>query len=148
MSILARIFGRAKRAPDAPISQQQAVEIIQKYGAILENGAPAPGCVADASKLPFSKAQIKEALVTGLKATTDSKMKGMLKVAYIHLADWQDGVGSADQGLDLSRINPEDDPVKLAEQVLAKSEGHDKWVPIALAEEEALKKELERQGLW
>lgn len=148
MSILTKIFGGgARRTPDAPMPHQRAQEIIQKYGAILENGAPAPGCVADASKLPFSKGQIKEALVIGLKATTDTKMKEMLKVAYIQLADWQDGVGSSDQGIDLSRINPEDD-VKLAEQVLAKSGGHDKWAPIALAEGEALKKELERQGLW
>ena len=81
--------------------------IIQAYGKTLEMEAPASGCVADESKLPYPKDTIKKAIISGLKSTDNDQMKEHLKVGYIQLADWQPGVGSANKGLDLSAIEQE-----------------------------------------
>ena len=82
--------------------------------------------MADKSKLPFPKEKIKAALIIGLKATTDQRMREMLKVGYIQLADWQEGVGETDQGLDLANMDLNDDPVKLAQQVSTQGSDHEK----------------------
>lgn len=47
------------------------VNIVQAYGKILETSAPVPGTVADASKLPYPKQQIKDAIVAALRSTDD-----------------------------------------------------------------------------
>ncbi len=149
MGILSKFLGGdSKSNPSAPMSQQEAVEIIQKYGAVMEHQSPTPGCVADLSKLPYMKEQIKEALVIGLKADANPQMKEMLKVGYLQLADWQEGVGDTDQGIDLTNADLDDDPMKSAESVLAQSTGHEKWSSIAQAEQAALKQELKELGLW
>jgi hypothetical protein len=41
-----------------------------------------------------------------------------------------------------------DDPEKLAQQVLAQGSGHEKWQPVVQAEQEKLKQELSALGLW
>ncbi len=149
MGILSKLLGGNNKSNlSAPMSQQEAVEIIQKYGAVMEHQPPTPGCVADLSKLPYMKAQIKEALVIGLKADADPQMKEMLKVGYLQLADWQEGVGYSDQGIDLANANLDDDPMKSAESILAQSAGHKKWSLIVQAEQAALKQELKELGLW
>ena len=92
MGILRRIFGGGEKKPaETTMSRESAIEIIQTYGEIMETSAPAPGCVADASKLPYTKERIKQALILGLKTNADPHMKEMLKVGYVQLADWQDG---------------------------------------------------------
>lgn len=148
MGILKKLFGGGRSTSSGTMSEQDAEEIIQAYGAVLQTQVPTPGCVADISKLPFPKEKIKTALIIGLKATNDKEMKEMLKVAYIQLADWQEGGGESDQGLDLSNMNIDDDPRKLAEQVLAQGSSHEKWKPVVQAEQEKLKQELVSIGLW
>jgi hypothetical protein len=100
------------------------------------------------SKLPYPKEKIKEALIIGLGLTSDSQMREMIKVAYIHLADWQEGVGDTDLGLDLSKIDLDDDPTKLAGSISKQRAGYEKWAPIVNAEQKALQQELEDTGLW
>lgn len=92
------------------MTPERAETIIQAYGAILETRAPSPGCVADVTKLPFSKQEIKDALVLGLKTTTNPQTRDLLKIGCIHLPDWQDGVGEEDQGLDPSKLDLHADP--------------------------------------
>jgi len=149
MGLFSRIFGggRSKRS-DAPMTPQMAEKIIQDYGVILQTEAPTPGCVREVSKLPYPKEKIKEALIIGLGLTSDSQMREMIKVAYIQLADWQEGVGDTDLGLDLSKMNLDDDPTKLAESISKQSAGYEKWAPIVNAEQKALQQELEDTGLW
>jgi hypothetical protein len=127
---------------------QRALEIVQRYGAVLETSAPASGRVADVTRLPFPKDEIKEALIVAMKATSDSKTRDMLKCAYIQLADWQVGVGDSDVGLDMSKVGSSDDIEKQAQQILAMSDGHERWGLMAVAEGEMLKKELDQRGLW
>ena len=148
LGILKKLFGGGSNFTPATMSGQEAEKIIQAYGAVLQTQAPTPGCVADASKLPFPKATIKTALIVGLKATTDQQTKEMLKVGYFQLADWQEGVGATEQGIDMSNMDLNDDPVKLAQQVLAQGADQEKWLPVVKAEQEKLKQELIDFGLW
>ncbi len=148
MGLFSRIFGggESKRS-DAPMTPQMAEKIIRDYGVILQTEAPTPGCVRDVSKLAYPKEKIKEALIIGLRSTSDSQMKEMIKVGYIQLADWQEGVGDTDLGLDLLKMNGDDDPTKLAESILKQSAGYEKWAPIVHPERKALQQELEDMGL-
>lgn len=148
MGILAKLFGRKAAKSDEPMSAQSAVEIIQRFCAVLEHEAPAPGCVADASKLPFPKDRIRQALIIGLRASSDSKMKEMLKVAFLELANWQPGVGTSDIGLDTSKLDMAGDVEALARAVLNQTEGQEKWQQEVKAEQAASKRQLEGLGLW
>ena len=121
--------------------------IIQAYGKLLENYAPTPGCVADSSKLPYPKQEIKAALISGLKAIDDPQMKEHLKIAYIQLSDWQKGVGDTDQGIDFKNIDPNQSAEKLAKAIINQSSSKD-WGAIVLKEQDALKQELKDFGLW
>jgi len=122
--------------------------VVQAYGNILANNAPVPGCVADTSKLPYPKETIKEALITALKLTEDQQMKEHLKVGYIQLADWQEGVGKTDQGFDVSALEMKQDNQSLAKAMLEKTSGAEKWTTMAQKEAETLKQELQELGLW
>ena len=125
----------------------EIMSIIQTYGKTLENYAPTPGCVADSSKLPYPKQEIKAALISGLQAIDDTQMKEHLKIAYIQLSDWQEGVGDTDQGIDLKNIDPNQSAEDLAKAITEQSSGKD-WGAIVLKEQDALKQELKDLGLW
>ena len=124
------------------------VNIVQAYGKILETSVPVPGTVADASKLPYPKQQIKEAIVAALRSTDDPQMKEYLKVGYIQLSDWQEGVGETNQGIDVTGLDVNQDTESLANAVLDKSPGSEKWMAMAQKEQENLKRELQALGLW
>lgn len=129
-------------------SNTDLTQIIQAYGKTLETEAPTPGSVADASKLPYTKQQIKTAIIAALSSMDDPQMKEHLKVAYIQLSDWQEGVGETNQGLDVSAIDMNQDAESLAKAVLEQSSGSEKWTAIAQKEQETLKQELQQLGLW
>jgi len=124
------------------------VRIIKAYGKILETSAPVPGTVVDASKLPFPKQQIKDAIVAALRSTDDPHMKEHLKVGYIQLSDWQEGVGETNQGHDVSALYMNQDAEPLAKAVFEQSSGSQKWTAMAQKEQKALKQELQALGLW
>jgi len=86
-----------------------ANKVVNDYGDFMQRPAfPAPGCIADTKKLPYDKQSIKNALILAIKFCDDFKMKEMLKVAYISLADFQDDVGKTDVGLDMRKfLNPQ-----------------------------------------
>lgn len=132
----------------ATMSDRQAEKIMQAYGEALEHRAPAPGCFADSSKLPYPKAQIKEALVAAFRWTADPKAREVLKFGYLQLANWQPGVGESDAGLDMSRIGTLTDPGEQARQITALSAAYDEWAPIVRAEERELEAELRRLNFW
>jgi hypothetical protein len=123
-------------------------KVVQAYGAVLQHDAPAPGCVADASKLPYPKEQIKQALITALRLTKDAPAREHLKVGYIQLANWQPGVGDVDLGFDASRVDQTDDIQKQAQRIVTQFSGYEKWAPIITAETRALESELRRLNLW
>jgi hypothetical protein len=52
--------------------------------------------LSDVSELPYPKPVIKAALIVAIAVTKDAPMREQLKSGYVMLADWQEGVGSAD----------------------------------------------------
>ena len=95
-------------APEQAI--QTAQKIAQAYGHVLDSSAPLPGCVANASHLPYDKDTIKHALTICLSANNDPHLTQYLKHGYLQLAGWQYGVGDKTLGLDFTRIDLEADP--------------------------------------
>jgi len=107
MGILRKIFGGNQKAQEKqmPKTIAEINKIVNDYGDFMESPYfPAPGCIADTKKLPYDKKLIKVALVLSAKLCNDPKMKEMLKVAYVGLANFQDGVGEMDVGLDMRKF--------------------------------------------
>lgn len=123
------------------------MSIIQAYGRILETDAPAPGTVADSRKLPYPKETIKAAIIAALQATADNLAREHLKVGYVCLADWQDGVGDQNQGIDIRALDEYSDVESLAAQIVAAGETGKDWVEAAQREREFLSKQLESLGI-
>ena len=142
MGFIKKWFSRGRSDPAATISKLDAANIIKAYSDVLQTQAPKPGNVADVRLLPFSKEAIKEALIIVLRDTTDPTKIERLKGSYIRLAEWQEGVGESDQGLDISKMNLNDDTEKLARQVLAHGIDREKWQSTVIDEQEKLKQEL------
>ena len=135
MSVFSKLFGKRPAQPrDITMTPAQAVKIINAYGGFLDESAPTPGCVADASKLPFPKAQISEAILVGLSSTTDPKMRDTLKAGYLDLSNWQEGVGPDDRGIDTSKLGGVTDIEAQARAILAQAEGMDEWNNLVSAE--------------
>jgi len=125
--------------------------IVQAYGKVMETSPPAPGSIADATKLPYTKKQIKDALIVALRNTDDPLMKEQLKVGYIMLADWQEGVGESNIGLDLSNIDLKQGTNSQVEQLLEEYKGSEnwgEWIEVVKKEGEVLKQELRDLNLW
>lgn len=149
MGLLDRIFGRTKS--NCPIEQMTAAaaeRIVQDYGAVLEFSAPAPGCVADVRNLPHSKERIKQALVFALRLSKEPQMREQMKIGYILLADWQEGVGNETVGIDFTKLDLNADPLDVAKRIASQGSAMEKWMPLVKAEQETLKLELQKLGLW
>lgn len=162
MKLLNRLFGRTKTEQTASDSLTLAAaakkilaahaslnKIATDYGAVLaSSAAPAPGCVADARKLPHPKEHIKKALVYVLRVIEDPQMRNALKICYISLANWQEGVGDTDVGVDFTKIDPTADIHELAKRITSQASAWENWSLKARAERESLVGELEKLGLW
>jgi len=150
MGLLDRIFGRTKTESLNSDAMPPAVaeKIVQDYGAVLASAASAPGCVTDARKLPHPKERIKQALVFALQMTKEPQMREQLKISYISLADWQEGVGDATVGIDLTKRDPNADPFEIVKRITSQGAVAEKWMPKVKAEQEALKAQLQKLGLW
>ena len=85
-----------------------ANKVVNAYGDFMQGDTfPKLGCIADTKKLPYDKEIIKTALILSFKICDDLETKEMLKVAYLGLADFQDGVGTEDVRLDMRELpNP------------------------------------------
>lgn len=100
-------FGRKQEKQESQTMQilTAANNIVNRYGAFMRSSAfPAPGCVADTKKLPYEKEAIKVAFVLLMKLCNDPEKKEFLKYGYVSLANFQDGVGETDLGLDLEKL--------------------------------------------
>jgi hypothetical protein len=63
--------------------------IVTAYGAALAEPT-AMGLPRDARSLPYTKTDIKVALLIALRATTDPAMRNSLEAAFVSLADFQE----------------------------------------------------------
>lgn len=162
MKLLNRLFRRTKTEQSASDSLTLAAaakkilaahaklnKIASDYGAVLaSSAAPAPGCVADAGKLPHRKEHIKEALVYALRVIEDPQMRNALKICYVSLANWQEGVGDTDVGADFTKIDPRADIHEFANRIASQASVWKNWSIKASAERESLVGELQKLGLW
>ncbi|SDP01730.1 hypothetical protein [Desulforhopalus singaporensis] len=122
-------------------------EIVKAYGYCMEQEIPNPSCIADSSQLPYPKATIKAALLVALKLEEDEQMKNALKLGYISLADWQDGVGPTPYGVDTTKINLNGDIQEAVKTITDQMQGDKDWLTIAKAESEQLRQDLINAGL-
>ncbi len=129
----------------------QADLIINAYGKTLEYLAPGPGCVADEEKLPFPKAKIKAAIKMLLHCAPDASQRYLLEFGYLHLADFQPGVGSRNIGLDLSNTDTlklsDSEMLSLCGTILESTDEVKSWLEIAEAERIQLTEELRSWNL-
>jgi hypothetical protein len=160
MKLLNRLFGRTKTAQPASDSLTLAAaakkihaahaslnKIASDYGAVLASStAPMPGCVADVCKLPHPKEEIKKALVYALRIVEDPKMRNALMICYISLANWQEGVGDTDVGIDLTKVDPNADTHDLAKWITSQASASEIWSLKARAERQSLVDELQKLG--
>lgn len=127
---------------------RETEEILHAYGRVLQQRATTQVGLMDISELPYPKERIKAAIVAGLRASGDVRMREMLRAGYVHLAGWQKGVGCQICGSELPNLDPERDPTELAERILEGGPGYEKWRTVVQAEQESLRKELQDLGLW
>ena len=109
----------------------------------METKTPMLGCVADVKELPYPKGVIKKSIIRALEVSKDTRFNATLKVGYIDLASWQEGVGSEHQGLDLTKMDLNQSTSDLANAVLEQGKSFDKWKSIIQNEEKQLLKELQ-----
>jgi hypothetical protein len=145
MGFVSRFFGNRKPASSSGTPPNV---LVADFGEVLATRSPVPGSVADVTELPYPKDEIKRAILVMLAATTDTPLREHLKFAYVSLADWQVGVGSLHQGLDVMKLDRTRPVSDLAKEVVAGGEQMQKWQPLAKAEQEALIGELRQLGFW
>jgi hypothetical protein len=81
-SLEARLAGRpTKAAPD---------DSIEAFGVLMERY---PTAILDTSKLPLRKTDMRRVFMDAWLAQTDEKVRNFLEIAYVHLSQFQDGVG-------------------------------------------------------
>ncbi len=81
-------------------------EIVGAFGALMEHY---PTAILDSSKLPVSKTQMKRVIKRGWTSTTEERMRNFLEITYVHLSQFQDGVG--DEPIDC-KLPTDPDPDK------------------------------------
>jgi hypothetical protein len=63
---------------------------IEAFGVLMERF---PTAILDTSKLPLPKADMRRVFADAWLSQTDEKMRTFLEIAYVHLSQFQDGVG-------------------------------------------------------
>jgi len=148
MGLIKKFFGKKQEQPFKAMTPELAIEIIQEYGAVMQNNSPQSGGVADISNLPYLKSQIKEALIIGLKMNDDPQTQEAFIIGYMKLADWQEGIGDTEVRLHFSNLDLNATPEELAQSVLEQDAGNEKWRHVVQDERNALKEELINLDYW
>jgi hypothetical protein len=148
MNFLFRLlFGQSKST--SPLSQANSESIVVAYGAALEAHTPAP--VVDIKALPYSKDEIKRAILAELGKISDPKLEKLrehLKAGYLMLAGFQDGVGETPPAFDFPKLDPSQINQALIKEMLPKLELIHKWNAIVENEQQILIGDLRELGHW
>ena len=124
-SLEAQLAGRRTKAiPDG---------LIEAFGVLMERY---PTAILDTSKLPLPKANMRRVLLDARLSQTDQKTRTFLEIAYVHLSQFQDGVG--DKPIDYKLPSDAD-----AENKRAVLEPYLRFSSAVSAEAESLRAELE-----
>jgi hypothetical protein len=148
MRLLDKILGRSKSDHPIPVTMTvaTATKIVREYGTALMSETRPGRYVTDVRNLPHRKEYIKQAHILLLRLNTDPKEREALKIGYISLANWQEGVGDRPIGLDMFDLNA--DPIGLVTQIATHGDILVKWLGVLQDETKALKSELQELGLW
>ena len=84
-------------------------ESIEAFGVLMERY---PTAILDTSKLPLPKSDMKGLFTNAWLAQTDEKVRNFLEIAYVHLSQFQDGVG--DNPIDCSLPSERDPAIRMA----------------------------------
>jgi hypothetical protein len=131
---------------DMPLEEMN--KIVQEYGSAMVNCGPPPGGVADVSKLPYPKSKIKKAVIQALQLVDDSVMATSLKGGYTQLSEWQEGVGDANIGLNLSTFGVDMDTSEREKAFLERQNQMKEWKDKVNSELDSLRADLIKLGLW
>lgn len=82
------------------------LEVIGGFGALMERY---PTAILDTSELPLPKSEMKRVFRRAWRKTTDERLRNFLQIAFVHLNEFQDGVG--DLPIDCT-LPPNPDPTK------------------------------------
>ncbi len=139
-----RLLGRgANEAPD-----DATLEIMRAYGAVMQQQAAGQAGLGDCEELPYTKEEIKAAIIATMQSSGDKDTREMLKAGYVYLASWQEGFNKAEQEGELPSLDEEKDPLEMAERLLEGRPSYEGWQAKVKAEQQVLQQELERLGLW
>ncbi len=106
---------------------------IEAFGVLMERY---PTAILDTSKLPFPKAEMRRVFMDAWLAQSDEKTRAFLEIAYVHLSQFQDGVGA--KPID-SRLPSNPDP----EKTMAVLEPYLRFSSAVTREAESLRAEFE-----
>lgn len=140
MTIYAQLSGQRKYRQKTGFEEAQ--HKVLSYARCIEDVAPMPGRVVDEMRLPYPKAELKEALLICIDNIPDGRLADELRAGYMLLPAFQPGVGECTLGTDLSRIDLEADPLTVAAQIERESEMVRRWKPVIEAELESARQDL------
>ena len=147
MSIVRKVLGRKSKGDSrSSMTVNDAVTIIQNYCCIMLHKSPASFYISDANKLPYPKDTIKQALVIALRANAKQQVMDVLKIGYLQLANWQEGVGESD--LAIGAVDYAEDNAEAVRRVTLNFEEVDAWNAILIKERMLLKDDLITLGVW
>jgi hypothetical protein len=112
------------------------------YARFLENYAPMPGRIIDASRLPHPKASLKQALLMCIGSGASNSLEEHLKAGYLMLSAFQTNVGDVGLGTDFAALDLEADLVDIVEQLQQDEAEAQSWRLDVRLELEQLKQDL------
>jgi len=142
MGFLSRLFGQRQCADvKLPAATSDPQTIIHAYAAVLGSRK---SIICDVSTLPFPKNQIKAALIIAMQDELDPQVRDQMKTGYMHLADFQEGVGSQSY-----EVTPQDavDPQAFKKRIDGLKPAFTEMPQIVAAEAQGLTEELKALGL-
>lgn len=116
MKMFSHLFGRLPVA-DCALNFVNAQRMVLDYARFLENSAPMPGRIIDASRLPHPKASLKQALLLCIGSGASNSLEEHLKAGYLMLSAFQTNVDDVGLGTDFAALDLEADLVDIVEQL-------------------------------
>ncbi len=141
MKMFSHLFGRLPVA-DCALNFVNAQRMVLDYARFLENSAPMPGRIIDASRLPHPKASLKQALLMCIGSGASNSLEEHLKAGYLMLSAFQTNVGDVGLGTDFAALDLEADLVDIVEQLQQDETEAQSWRLDVRLELEQLKQDL------
>jgi hypothetical protein len=141
MKMFSHLFGRLPVA-DCALKFVNAQRMVLDYARFLENSAPMPGRIIDASRLPHPKASLKQALLMCIGSGASNSLEEHLKAGYLMLSAFQTNVGDVGLGTDFAALDLEADLVDIVEQLQQDEAEAQSWRLDVRLELEQLKQDL------